>query len=171
MPLALAVRGLEKRYGSVTALGGVELEVAEGELVGLLGPNGAGKSTLVKIACGLVRQSAGSASICGEPAGSPPARAALGYLAELFRFPGWQRAEEVVALARVALARLDLLDESVEVLLGGGVLQEAAGALLAAIDSALHEVTPNVTVRPTASAAIVGAALLGLDEIEAPDRT
>jgi N-acetylglucosamine kinase-like BadF-type ATPase len=79
-------------------------------------------------------------------------------------------AAEVVALARVALARLDLLDESVEVLLGGGVLQDAAGALLAAIDSALHEVAPNVTVRPTASAAIVGAALLGLDQIEAgPD--
>jgi N-acetylglucosamine kinase-like BadF-type ATPase len=79
-------------------------------------------------------------------------------------------AAEVVALARVALSRLDLLDESVEVLLGGGVLQDAAGALLAAIDSALHEVAPNVTVRPTASAAIVGAALLGLDEIGAgPD--
>jgi ABC-2 type transport system ATP-binding protein len=98
MPPALAVRGLEKRYGSVTALGGVDLQVEEGELVGLLGPNGAGKSTVVKIACGLVRPTAGSASICGEPAGSPPARAALGYLAELFRFPGWQRAEEVIAL-------------------------------------------------------------------------
>jgi ABC-2 type transport system ATP-binding protein len=98
MPPALAVRGLEKRYGSVTALGGVDLEVAEGELVGLLGPNGAGKSTLVKIACGLVRPSAGSASVCGQPAGSPPARAALGYLAELFRFPGWQRADEVIGL-------------------------------------------------------------------------
>ena len=98
MPPALAVRGLEKRYGSVTALGGVDLEVGEGELVGLLGPNGAGKSTLVKIACGLVRPTAGSASVCGQPAGSPPARAALGYLAELFRFPGWQRADEVIAL-------------------------------------------------------------------------
>ena len=52
---ALSVNALEKRYGSTTALGGVDLEVAEGELVGLLGPNGAGKSTLVKIACGLVR--------------------------------------------------------------------------------------------------------------------
>ena len=62
MPPALSVRGLEKRYGPVTALGGVDLEVGEGELVGLLGPNGAGKSTLVKIACGLVRPTAGSAS-------------------------------------------------------------------------------------------------------------
>ncbi|MDQ4029684.1 MAG: ABC transporter ATP-binding protein [Actinomycetota bacterium] len=95
---AIAIRGLAKRYGSVQALDGVDLEVGEGELVGLLGPNGAGKSTLVKIACGLVRPSAGSAEVCGAPAGSHEALAALGYLAELFRFPGWQRADEVLAL-------------------------------------------------------------------------
>jgi N-acetylglucosamine kinase-like BadF-type ATPase len=76
-------------------------------------------------------------------------------------------AEEVVALARVALERLDLIHESAEVLLGGGVLQDADGDLLAAIDRGLREEAPNVTVRPTASAAIVGAALLGLDELEA----
>jgi ABC-2 type transport system ATP-binding protein len=95
---ALAVRDLSKRYGRVEALGGVDLEVDEGELVGLLGPNGAGKSTLVKIACGLVRPTRGSAAICGAPAGSAPARAALGYLAELFRFPGWYTADEVLEL-------------------------------------------------------------------------
>jgi N-acetylglucosamine kinase-like BadF-type ATPase len=76
-------------------------------------------------------------------------------------------ASEVVALARVALARLELTDEPVEVLLGGGVLQNVGGDLLAAIDSGLREVAPLVTVRPTASAAIVGSALLGLDELGA----
>jgi ABC-2 type transport system ATP-binding protein len=95
---ALAVRGLAKRYGAVEALAGVDLEVREGELVGLLGPNGAGKSTLVKIACGLVRASKGSAEICGLPAGSGAARRKMGYLAELFRFPGWYSADEVLAL-------------------------------------------------------------------------
>ena len=95
---ALAVRGLAKRYGSVEALAGVDLEVREGELVGLLGPNGAGKSTLVKIACGLVRASRGSAEICGVPAGSLDARRKIGYLAELFRFPGWYSADEVLGL-------------------------------------------------------------------------
>ena len=98
MPSALAVRGLEKRYGRVRALRGVDLAVEEGELVGLLGPNGAGKSTLVKIACGLVRASAGRAEILGAPAGSAPARRALGYLAEMFRFPGWYSADEVLEL-------------------------------------------------------------------------
>jgi ABC-2 type transport system ATP-binding protein len=95
---ALAVSGLHKRYGSVRALGGVDLEVGEGELVGLLGPNGAGKSTLVKIACGLVRPSEGSAAIRGAPAGSAEAQRSLGYLAELFRFPAWCTAEELLEL-------------------------------------------------------------------------
>ena len=95
---ALLVEDAAKRYGRVQALDGVSLEVQPGELVGLLGPNGAGKSTLVKIACGLIRPSRGRAEICGAPAGSPPARAALGYLAELFRFPGWYSADEVLRL-------------------------------------------------------------------------
>ncbi len=103
---ALELAGLHKRYGKVVALGGVDLAVARGELVGLLGPNGAGKSTLVKIACGLVRATLGSASICGAPAGSRAARTALGYLAELFRFPGWSSASEVLELHQ-RLARSD----------------------------------------------------------------
>jgi ABC-2 type transport system ATP-binding protein len=94
----LSAKGLEKRYGRNEALRGVDLEVAEGQLVGLLGPNGAGKSTLVKIACGLVRASAGSVEVCGAPAGSPPARRSLGYLAELFRFPSWMSADELLTL-------------------------------------------------------------------------
>jgi len=79
-------------------LRGIDLELADGELFGLLGPNGAGKSTLVKIGCGLVRPSAGRALVCGTPAGSLAARGATGYLAELFRFPGWCTADEVLSL-------------------------------------------------------------------------
>jgi ABC-2 type transport system ATP-binding protein len=98
MPLAFAARGLAKSYGEKIALAGVDLEVREGEIVGLLGPNGAGKSTLTKIACGLVRASAGGAEVAGHPAGSRPARAVVGYLAELFRFPGWASADELLKL-------------------------------------------------------------------------
>jgi ABC-2 type transport system ATP-binding protein len=98
MAAAFTARGLVKRYGPVTALHGVDLDVEEGELVGLLGPNGAGKSTLVKIGCGLVRATAGEAMVCGARAGSRQARASMGYLAELFRFPGWATADELLVL-------------------------------------------------------------------------
>jgi ABC-2 type transport system ATP-binding protein len=98
VPAALAVTDLRKTYGRTAALKGVDLEIAPGELFGLLGPNGAGKSTLVKIACGLVRPSAGEARVAGHPSGSPGAQRALGYLAELFRFPEWLSADELLAL-------------------------------------------------------------------------
>jgi ABC-2 type transport system ATP-binding protein len=98
MAPALSVTGLHKAYGPVQALRGVDLEVGPGELFGLLGPNGAGKSTLVKITCGLVRASAGDVRVCGEPAGSPAAHRSLGYLAELFRFPDWCTAAELLEL-------------------------------------------------------------------------
>ena len=116
MSTVLSCESLEKRYGATVALGGVDLEVERGELLGLLGPNGAGKSTLTKIACGLVRASAGRSEIEGAPAGSAPARAAIGYLAELFRFPDWLTADELIAFhqdlagsERGAAERADLL--------------------------------------------------------------
>jgi ABC-2 type transport system ATP-binding protein len=95
---AFACRKLTKRYGATTALAGVDVEVEPGELLGLLGPNGAGKSTLTKIACGLVRACSGDAEVEGAPAGSTRARSAIGYLAELFRFPDWLSADELLVL-------------------------------------------------------------------------
>jgi ABC-2 type transport system ATP-binding protein len=89
--------GLTKRYPRTVALRGIDLEVGAGEVVGLLGPNGAGKSTLTKVLCGLVRPDSGAATIAGAPVGSLAARAKVGYLAELFRFPGWSSADEVLA--------------------------------------------------------------------------
>ena len=98
MAPAFACHGLTKRYGATVALAGVDLDVERGELLGLLGPNGAGKSTLTKIACGLVRATEGAAEVEGAPAGSARARRAIGYLAELFRFPDWLSADELLAL-------------------------------------------------------------------------
>lgn len=61
--MVLEVRGVEKSYGQVRALRGVDLSVAPGEIVGLLGPNGAGKTTLVSIVAGLRRPDAGSVTV------------------------------------------------------------------------------------------------------------
>ena len=67
MTAALALTGISKRYGAVTALQDVAFELAPGEIHALLGENGAGKSTLMKIAFGLVSPDAGSIMLHGAP--------------------------------------------------------------------------------------------------------
>jgi ABC-2 type transport system ATP-binding protein len=96
--LVVQAAGLHKAYKRAVALRGVDIEVRPGEVVGLLGPNGAGKSTLTKVLTGLVRPDGGTAMVAGAPAGSLRARSRVGYLAELFRFPGWASADEVLIL-------------------------------------------------------------------------
>src|SRR5262245_1642686 len=61
----LAVSGLTKRYGDFTAVAGLDLEVRRGEIFALLGPNGAGKTTTMKVLMGILKPSAGTASIDG----------------------------------------------------------------------------------------------------------
>ncbi|MGZ4289526.1 MAG: ABC transporter ATP-binding protein [Gaiellaceae bacterium] len=152
MPPVLAARGLEKRYGRVHALAGVDIEVGPGQLVGLLGPNGAGKSTLVKIACGLVRPSRGSVEVAGAPAGSVAARRAFGYLAELFRFPGWMSADEVLTLHQRLTGSPGGAEERVE-LLGLVGLPEARRTRVAAMSKGMQQ-------RLGLAQAMVGAPLL-----------
>jgi branched-chain amino acid transport system ATP-binding protein len=64
---ALAVDGLEVRYGAVTAVRDVSFKVAKGEIVGLIGPNGAGKSTTLHAIMGLVPARGGSVKLAGAP--------------------------------------------------------------------------------------------------------
>ncbi|HLL93151.1 MAG TPA: ATP-binding cassette domain-containing protein [Solirubrobacteraceae bacterium] len=64
--VAVAVRGLIKRYGEIEAVRGIDFEVARSETFGFLGPNGAGKSTTINMLCTLVRPSAGSALVAGH---------------------------------------------------------------------------------------------------------
>lgn len=78
-----------------------------------------------------------------------------------------QLAAEVVALARVAMQRLDFDREQTEVVLGGGLLQSGNGVLHAAIKRDLRKVAPNATARVASAPPIVGATLLGLDELGA----
>ena len=64
---ALTTTGLTKRFGSVLALDGLDLSVQQGEIFGFLGPNGAGKTTTIRLLLGLIRPTAGQATIMGVP--------------------------------------------------------------------------------------------------------
>jgi len=77
-------------------------------------------------------------------------------------------AAEVIAMVRAVVTRLDLEDDEVEVVLGGGLLQSGNGRLLGAIEAELHEVGPRLTMRVARSRPIVGAALAALDRLGAP---
>jgi ABC-2 type transport system ATP-binding protein len=76
----LALRSVTKRYGPLTALNDVSLDIARGEFFGLLGPNGAGKSTLMSLAAGLRECDSGTVELDGRPLHpqDAAARAALG---------------------------------------------------------------------------------------------
>jgi len=65
MNTAIEIRNLEKRYGALQALAGVDLDIPQGEFFGLLGPNGAGKTTLISIVAGLAKASAGTVRVMG----------------------------------------------------------------------------------------------------------
>jgi len=74
---ALELHGIVKRFGPVTALDGVSLAMAPGEVLALVGENGAGKSTLVSVACGLYRADAGTVSAFGRQLPPADPRAAI----------------------------------------------------------------------------------------------
>ena len=76
-------------------------------------------------------------------------------------------ADEVVTLIRVALERLGLTETPVEVVLGGGLMQSHDQRLISAVVSGLHDAAPEATATVTSSPPVVGAALLGLDELQA----
>jgi ABC-2 type transport system ATP-binding protein len=65
MTPAIQIEGVVKRYGELTALAGVSLEIGQGEFFGLLGPNGAGKTTLISILAGLSHATSGRAQVMG----------------------------------------------------------------------------------------------------------
>lgn len=79
---AIRISGLVKRFGSHTALDGLDLDVRRGEVFGFLGPNGAGKTTTIRLLLDLIRPTAGSVTILGEDPrrGGPALRRRIGYL-------------------------------------------------------------------------------------------
>jgi len=82
--IVVEAAGLEKRFGRVTALAGLDLRVLRGEVHGFLGPNGAGKSTTIRVVLGLARASAGSVTVFDRN----PWRDAVGLHARIASVPG-----------------------------------------------------------------------------------
>ena len=87
---AISIRGLTKRYGNLTALNNLNLDVAQGEILGFLGLNGAGKTTTIRLLLDLLRPTSGKAFIFGHDCWEEglAARAQIGYLpGELGLYP------------------------------------------------------------------------------------
>ncbi len=104
----IRVEALIKRYGVITAVGGLSFEVESGETFALIGPNGAGKTTTLKVILGLVRPDSGRVTIgpLGRPPHDPRARHDIGYVPQRVEFPAGRTVAEVLAFF-AALRGLD----------------------------------------------------------------
>ncbi|HSA32352.1 MAG TPA: ABC transporter ATP-binding protein [bacterium] len=83
---AIEVSGLEKRFGSFRAVKGIDFTVGRGEIYGFLGANGAGKSTTIKMLCGLLEPSGGTALVAGVDVAKDPegVKRKIGYMCQKF---------------------------------------------------------------------------------------
>jgi ABC-2 type transport system ATP-binding protein len=100
-PAPVIARGLTKRFGPVTAVDDIDLDVRPGEILGLLGPNGAGKSTTIKMLITLLPPTAGSATVAGADVVREPAivRRRIGYVPQLVSADGSLTARENLRLS------------------------------------------------------------------------
>ncbi|MEK7477289.1 MAG: ABC transporter ATP-binding protein [Candidatus Coatesbacteria bacterium] len=80
----IRIEGLTKKYGALTAVDGLSLQVRRGEVYGFLGPNGAGKTTAIRIITGLLKPTAGTIVVAGHDIAKEPeaAKRSLGYIAD-----------------------------------------------------------------------------------------
>jgi ABC-2 type transport system ATP-binding protein len=128
--IALEADSLVKRFGQVTAVNGVSLELRAGECLGLLGPNGAGKSTLIRCIVGRVIPDAGRVAVFGFSASSSEARAALGWVPqELALYPRLTCRENLAAFGSYHGLSGSKLKESVAWCLDWAALTDRAGEL------------------------------------------
>jgi ABC-2 type transport system ATP-binding protein len=128
--LPLAIDSLVKRFGQVTAVDGISLELRSGECLGLLGPNGAGKSTLIRSIVGRVIPDAGRVQVFGSAAGSSAARAALGWVPQdLALYPRLSCTENLHSFGRYYGLTGKKLDEAIAWCLDWAALQDRAEEL------------------------------------------
>jgi ABC-2 type transport system ATP-binding protein len=126
----LLIDALVKRFGALTAVAGVSLEVRAGECLGLLGPNGAGKSTTIRAIVGRVIPDSGRITIFGAAADSTAARAAMGWVPqELAVYPRLTCRENLVAFGSYHGLSGKQLADSVAWCLEWAALQDRAGEL------------------------------------------
>ncbi len=83
---AAEVRGLTKRFAATLAVDDVSFDIRHGEIFGILGPNGSGKTTMIRMLCGLLAPSAGTAMVAGIDVGRHPdqVKALIGYMSQAF---------------------------------------------------------------------------------------
>jgi ABC-type multidrug transport system ATPase subunit/peptidoglycan/LPS O-acetylase OafA/YrhL len=93
------LRGVTKRFGSVTALSNIDIEVRQGELLAVLGPNGAGNSTAISLWLGLSEPDVGEATLLGGSPQQVECRRGLGVMMQDVELPKELRVRELVALA------------------------------------------------------------------------
>ena len=115
----IETRGLSKRYArDVLAVDGLELRVRQGEVYGFLGPNGAGKTTTLRMLSGLLHPTSGSATVVGQPPGSPAGLAKLGAMVETPAFypylSGRDNLRVMARYTRTAASRIETVLEQVD---------------------------------------------------------
>lgn len=127
----LRVSALVKRFGPLTAVDGITLELRTGECLGLLGPNGAGKSTLIRSIVGRVIPDAGVLTVFGAPADSTAARDVLGWVPqELALYPRLTCRENLLAFGRYHGMSGAALNQAIAWCLGWSTLTDRADELV-----------------------------------------
>jgi ABC-2 type transport system ATP-binding protein len=127
----LRIDRLVKRFGQVTAVNGITLELRSGECLGLLGPNGAGKSTLIRSIVGRVIPDAGTIQVFAAPADSTAARNSLGWIPqELALYPRLTCRENLQSFGRYHGLSGATLEQAVDRCLGWSTLTDRAGELV-----------------------------------------
>jgi ABC-2 type transport system ATP-binding protein len=137
--------GLTVKFGKITALDGVDLKIGYGENFGMLGPNGSGKTTLIRVLCGLLKPTAGTATVMGRTMPSRANNLHVGYMtqmdamyndlsvrenvrffASIYGLKGKEREERIDEVLKVA--DLDKRQHSIVGTLSGGMKKRASMA-------------------------------------------